>query len=309
MYDDWTQRFVLQYSSAPTRRMYLSDLSDLSRFIDHQLHLKLPVIGEEHALAWQAHLTARALAPATIARKLAVAKCYFAYLLDLDEPPSGLPTKNPFRRIRPPRFDRTVGKTPCPDPASVRRLLITIGDRSPRTRRDLLITLLLFNQGLRVAEVAKLERSNVLVHGRRTYLSLVGKGGSEIRSVLSSDVAALLDRHLHEQPLKGRFLFTRMDGEGKRNRDLNRPLATRSIHAQLKTYAAKAGLDPALIRPHSGRVFFITQSYLKTRDLERVARAVGHRELATTRRYLRLGSALEDHPASLIHLMPPKRAR
>jgi hypothetical protein len=56
-------------------------------------------------------------------------------------------------------------------------------------------------------------------------------------------------------------------------------------------------------------VYFITQSYLKTRDLERVARAVGHRELATTRRYLRLGSALEEHPASLIELLPKRKKR
>jgi len=45
-------------------------------------------------------------------------------------------------------------------------------------------------------------------------------------------------------------------------------------------------------------------SYLKTRDLEHGARAVGHRELATTRRYLRLGSALDDHPAMLMDLTP-----
>ena len=60
-----------------------------------------------------------------------------------------------------------------------------------------------------------------------------------------------------------------------------------------------AGLDPALVRPHSGRVSFITQSYLKTRELERISRAVGHRDLATTRKYLRLDASLEDHPARL----------
>lgn len=313
MHDDWIQRFVTQYSSAPTRRMYQSDLSDLSRFVELQLQLKLPAIGEEHAIKWRADLAARSLAPTTIARKLAVAKGFFAYLFDLDQPPADLPARNPFRRIRPPKFDRTVGKTPCPDPDSVRRLLRTIGTRTPRARRDLLITLLLFNQGLRVAEVARLERSHVLVHGRRSYLSLVGKGGCEIRSVLSEDVADMLVRHMRSLDPARRFIFSRMDAEvGDGRGDQNRPLATRTIHARLKAYAARAGLDATLIRPHSGRVFFITQSYLKTRDLERVARAVGHRELATTRRYLRLGAALEDHPATLLDLLPrrpPRRGR
>jgi len=309
MHDEWTERFVSQYSSAATRRMYQSDLADLSSFVDKRLALKLPAIAEEHALVWRGHLEARGLAPATIARKIAVAKAFFAYLFDLDQPPVGLPPRNPFRRIRPPKFDRTVGKTPCPGPAEVRRLLRTIGSRSPRRRRDLLITLLFFNQGLRLSEVARLERSHVMRHGRQTYLSLVGKGGSEIRSVLSDDVESLLDRHLRGQRPGGSFIFTRMDRPAGAGIAQDRPLATRVIYQRLKSHVARAGLDPASIRPHSGRVYFITQSYLKTRDLERVARAVGHRELATTRRYLRLGTMLEDHPAMLMDLLPRKGRR
>ena len=303
MHDDWTQRFTTQHPSPLTRQMYASDLRDLSQFLARRLGLSLPAITEEHALAWRTHLEARKLVPATIARKLAVARGLFAYLADLDQPPTGLPPRNPFRRIRAPRFDRSMGKTPCPVPEEVRRLLRTIGSRTARRRRDLLVTLLLFNQGLRISEAARLERSQVTKHGRRTYLALVGKGGSEIRSVLPNDLAALLERHLRGQNPPSRFVFTRMD-QKEGGRAPERPLAVRTIRAKLKDYVLRAGLDPAQVRPHSGRVFFITQSYLKTRDLERVARAVGHRELATTRRYLRLGAALEDHPAILMDLAP-----
>lgn len=307
MHDEWIRPYLDHHPSAATRRMYASDLGDLALFVGRRLGLILPAITEEHALAWRAHLDARDLAPATIGRKLAVARGFFGYLLDLDQPPVGLPPRNPFRRIRPPRFDRTVGKTPCPGPAEVCRLLQTIGSRSPRRRRDLLITLLFFNQGLRLSEVARLERSNVMRHGRRTYLSLVGKGGSEIRSVLSQDLAKVLDRHLRGQRPGSRFVFTRMDRPAAAGAHLDRPLATRVIYERLKAYVTRAGLDPASIRPHSGRVYFITQSYLRTRDLERVARAVGHRDLATTRRYLRLSAVLEDHPAMLMDLISRKR--
>lgn len=304
MHDEWVRRFVDHHACPATRDMYASDLRDLSQFLARRLGLSLPSITEEHALAWRTHLEARSLAPATIARKLAVARGLFAYLADLDQPPAGLPPRNPFRRIRAPRFDRSVGKTPCPAPGDVRRLLRAIGSRTARRRRDLLLTLLLFNQGLRISEAARLERGHVKRQGRKTYLALVGKGGSEVRSILPKDLAALLERHLRGQNPPGRFVFTRMDRERRGAQGPDRPLLVRTIRAKLKDYVLKAGLDPGQIRPHSGRVFFITQSYLKTRDLERVARAVGHRELATTRRYLRLGSMLEDHPAMLMDLTP-----
>jgi site-specific recombinase XerD len=278
--------------------VYTSDLADLVAFLSRTSKAEFSAVTEQVALAWRTNLETRALAPATISRKLTVAKAFFAYLFDLDAPPAGLPSRNPFRRIRSPRFDRTVGKTPCPGPEEVRRLLRAISPTDRRGRRDLLILTLLFNQGLRVSEVARLERSNVMRFGRQTYLSLVGKGGGEVRSVLPHHVARLLDRHLSEAA-GPRYVFTRLDGGGG---GPDRPLAVRVIHRRLKGYARKAGIDPATVRPHSGRVFFITQSYLLTRDLERVARAVGHRELATTRRYLRLGSVLEDLPARLMHL-------
>jgi site-specific recombinase XerD len=293
----WAQSFVAEHSSPATRRIYTSDLKDLEGFLSIQGQPDLVRVNEDLAVAWRAHLGDRGLAPATIARKLAVAKGFFNYLLDLDERPEGLTARNPIRRLRAPRYDQTVGKTPCPGPNEVRKLLRVIGARDPRSRRDLLITLLLFNQGLRVSEVARLERSHVRAMGKRTYLALVGKGGAEIRSVLSDQCTVLLGRHLKALPAGGRFIFRRLDGGAE-----DRPLSPRTIHARLKSYVRRAGLDPTQIRPHSGRVFFITQSYLKTRDLERVARAVGHRELATTRRYLRLGALLEDHPAGLIDL-------
>lgn len=303
MHDAWIDRFLALQSSPLTRRVYASELYALREFSTRQ-GWTFPFLAEEHALTWRAHLDERHLAPATIARKLAIARTFFNFLLDLDAPPQGLPSRNPFRRIRPPRFDRSLGKTPCPSPEEVQRLLSVIDPRSAIGLRDRVIMLFLFNQGLRVSEVARSERENIRRYRKFTYLALVGKGGSEIRSVLAPALARLLGQHLERQGRQGRFLFTSLGGHRGAS---DHPLTSRTIHARLKHYARLAGLDPTSIRPHSGRVFFITQSYLKTHDLERVARAVGHREIATTRRYLRLNEILETHPALLIDLSGASR--
>src|SRR5262245_50275368 len=136
MRDGLVSGFIEMHSLARTRRVYASDLKDLASFADERVRLPIYVLQEEHALAWRRELETRGLAPATISRKLAVARGLFTYLLDLDRPPEGLPPRNPFRRVRAPRFDRSVGKTPCPGPNEVARLLRVIKSRSRVGRRD-----------------------------------------------------------------------------------------------------------------------------------------------------------------------------
>src|SRR5688572_7327589 len=102
MSDDLVAGFIGMHSSPPTRRMYASDLRDLASFAEAHVRGPIPTMQEEHALGWRRHLEERGLAPSTISRKLAVARGFFRYLLDLDRPPAGLPLRNPFRRVRPP---------------------------------------------------------------------------------------------------------------------------------------------------------------------------------------------------------------
>jgi len=292
------QHFVGMQSSPQTRQMYASDLRDLESFLVGR-DVALLSTHEADGLAWRTLLESRRLAPATISRKLTVARSFFEFLLDSDDAGQGTLHRNPFRRVRPPRFDRSVGKTPCPPREEVERLLQRIDPATPRGARDRAIMLLLFNQGLRVSEVARLQRPSIQQHGEHTLLSLVGKGGSEIRSVLAPRVKTALETHLRINAPQGLFVFQAL---GKRFPGVRPSITPRSIHSSLKRFARLAGLDPRGVRPHSGRVFFITQAYLKSRDLERVATAVGHRNLATTRRYLRYQDILGSHPALLIDL-------
>jgi integrase/recombinase XerD len=300
-------RFVGLQASPRTRQVYRSDLRDLEGFLEVR---KVPLlrIREEDALAWRSSLEARSLAPSSVSRKLTVARMFFNFVLDQEEDlPAGSPRRNPFSRVKPPRFDRSLGKTPCPSQEEVERLLQSTVPETAIGLRDRALLLLLFHQGLRVSEVAKLRTEHLRQQDGHLILGLLGKGGSVIQTVLAPPVARVLREHLGRSVPSGGNVFRAMPRNPgfftQAGRVLSEtPITIRSIHERVKHYARKAGLDPSGVRPHSGRVFFITSAYLKCRDLERVARAVGHRNLATTRRYLRLQETLSDHPSLLIRL-------
>jgi hypothetical protein len=68
MSQEWIEKFLSQYSSPGSRRVYRSDLEDLVGYVERNFPLKFPALAEEHALDWRAHLDIRTLAPSTIAR-------------------------------------------------------------------------------------------------------------------------------------------------------------------------------------------------------------------------------------------------
>lgn len=285
-------RFAGMQRCLATRRLYASDLKDFDQFC-RKKRTQVARATEAVALEWRTDLESRKIVPASIARKISIAKSFYDYLLDHRLLPSGT---NPFRHVKPPRIDQLQGKTPCPTIAEVRELLRVVGSRTPRQVRDRTILLFLFNQGLRVSEVAGIRRNQIHASGDLTLITFVGKGSRVLRTVLAPEVDRSLKRHLRRAP-RSEYVF-----RGRSRNEADRPLSSRAIHQMLKKYVRKAGIEDSRIRPHSGRVFFITEAYRRTRDIELVARAVGHRSLATTRRYLRIQDALTDHPARLIKL-------
>ena len=194
----------------------------------------------------------------------------------------------------------------------VERLLGTFDPRRPRELRDLAIATLLFANGLRVSEVAGLRRSQVGREEGHPVIELSGKGGSRTRTTLRPEVAKLLETHIAKNAPHGEYLFRAMprnprhfEREGRDPR--TRPISTHSIEKMLKRAARKARLDPRRVRPHAGRVFFVTEAYEATGDLERVSRGVGHEDLSTTRGYLRYLDTAGKHPALALPALTPKR--
>lgn len=301
--------FIDGQASSGTRRMYRSDVQDLARFVANRGRT-LAEASRDDLVEWIRHLETRevrgkrGLDGATLARKLSVIKSAFEFLRR-----KGAVSENPAGDLKPPRVDRSQGKTPCPSKREAELLLGAMDPSTNRGLRDRAIGMILFGQGLRVSEVAKLQRKHLTTEDGYTVVRLVGKGGSVVKSVLSPDVTQILQEHLRKNVPHGEYVFRAMPTNPKyqeeRGRDpRTRAIGSRSILVMLKAYARKAGLDPGAIRPHGGRVFFITEAYRRTHDLERVANDVGHKSLNTTRRYLRYLAELKEHVALTVRLIP-----
>jgi site-specific recombinase XerD len=169
------------------------------------------------------------------------------------------------------------------DPDQLRRLLAAPDVGLPRGLRDRALLELFFSTGLRLAELAALERDSINLKTRE--FGVIGKG-RKARVVFLSDAAAewlsryLQTRNDHWKPLfirmKGK-LDTRPGGPGMR-------MSTRSIERLVQKYVKLAGLG-VKATPHTLRHSFATDLLSNGADLRAVQELLGHANLNTTQIY------------------------
>jgi integrase/recombinase XerC len=206
----------------------------------------------------------RRLARATVARKAAALRCYFAYALR-----QGRIEADPARSLRAPG-----GGGRLPRVLSNREIgaLLDQPAASPFEQRDLAVLELLYAAGLRVSELCGLDRAGVDLRGRT--VTVLGKGGKERRVPVHDRAAEALGRWLRE----GRgavagppeAVFVNRRGSRLGPRDVRRILDAR---ASSPTH------------PHALRHTFATHLLDGGADLRVVQELLGHASLATTQIY------------------------
>jgi len=179
----------------------------------------------------------------------------------------------------------------------------SIVDDELRGRRDLAITLVLCDVGLRCEELCRLERRDFLparAGARRRRLDVrYGKGGRRRKVPLSDRAAAaivrwdeLRERHLGPAEPKSP-LFVML---GRRRRDGSyvhpgRPLGQEALADVVEQLARRSGVPSDRRHPHVLRHTFAIR-YLRANPrpeaLEELRRLLGHADLATTQIYLRM---------------------
>ncbi len=147
-----------------------------------------------------------------------------------------------------------------------------------KSLRDRALMELLFSTGLRVSELAALDRESVNL--KRGEFSVRGKGG-KVRLVFISDNA---------RDWVEKYLAKRDDVESPLFVSTKPPfgrLTPRSIERMVKHYSTKAGVTKH-VTPHTLRHSFATDLLRNGADLRSVQMLLGHANISTTQIYTHL---------------------
>src|ERR1700682_3463647 len=195
-------------------------------------------------------------------------------------------TRQGLEVLAPDRIE--LGKSPSRsmkflDPDQLRRLLAAPDIHDPRGLRDRALLETFFSTGLRLAELARLDRDHINLKTRE--FGVIGKGRKP-RVVFLSDAACdALARYLQTRHDRWKPLFIRMKGAVDQTPGgPGMRISTRSIERVVQKYVRVAGLG-VKATPHTLRHSFATDLLSNGADLRAVQELLGHANLNTTQIY------------------------
>lgn len=215
------------------------------------------------------HDSLQTLSPRTVRNRLAALRGFCAYLTK-----AGVLNQNPVLEIRAPRIDtqRHAREALTIDQAqSLLQLVSTSG-----SKRDSAILHLVVLQGLRVAEVSRLNRSDIKKLDGVWTIDIQGKGmdGKITQPLQPQTVRALLE--WMAIPGRSNELFLARSGVR---------CSPDRISRVCKQWLRRSGLDDSRITAHSLRHTFATLILSQGGRLEIASKMLRHANLATTMIY------------------------
>lgn len=188
---------------------------------------------------------------------------FFSWLND-----EGHIARNPARALKQIKYTKEV-KKPF---TSVEREKLKSACES---LRDLALSEFLYASGLRVSEVASLDRNTINFITREA--TVIGKGGKERRFYLSEVCVEYIQQYLKSRTDDNPALFTSVKSPYQR-------LGKEGIETAVKRLGRKAGVDN--VHPHRFRRTLATDLVRKNVPIQDVAEILGHADLRTTQVYV-----------------------
>ena len=272
--------------SPHTESAYQRDLDALVAYCDGEKIAAWKQLDNFHVRTFAAREHRDGLNPRSVQRRLSALRGFFNYLIR-----EKVLESNPAADIRAPKAAKRLPKTLDVDQVA------TLLERKPTdalSRRDLAMLELLYSSGLRLAELAGLDVTDldladrtvrVLGKGSKTrVLPVGGKAVTALRAWLGERKSLVKDG--------AGALFVGQNG---------RRLGARAIQRRIGRWAAGSNLNVP-VHPHLLRHSFATHLLESSRDLRGVQELLGHADISTTQVYTHLDFAHlariydESHP-------------
>jgi integrase/recombinase XerC len=254
-------------ASPLTIKSYREDLLQLEEFLQ-SAGCRTPADATSPVLRrFASGLHAAGYAPATIARKLASLRSFYAF-----GQREGWIRGNPAKPLRSPRRPRKLPKFLTGD--EIARLLAAPQPAAAGGLRDRAILELMYSAGVRVQELVNLDDADLDL--RNGTVRVRGKGRRERLGIVGSHARTALRAWLATRPPRGQQpLFTNKFG---------RRLSVRGVARLLDKHLAVAGLA-GRASPHTLRHSFATHLLDAGADIRSVQELLGHKSLVTTQIY------------------------
>lgn len=265
--------------SQNTLAAYSNDLNQLMTFIETNKGDGAIDSNDELMKGYLFNLRDRRYSSATVARKIASAKSFFKFMVDV-----GKSKNNPTQGLLSPRVKR---RSPSVlSPSEFRRLLAESAKLStPEAKRDKVMLELLYATGLRVSELISLDTKDINSEQRYLYCS---HGNSKRRIPFDSYIAKLLRDFINGAR------FELLYDEGEKALFLNRlgkRLTRQGFWEIVKNYASKAGLG-GKVTPRILRHSFAACKLQTGAELRDVQQLLGHVYISSTKVYEQISPTL-----------------
>lgn len=186
--ESWRRHLRAENKSQLTIRTYMSALERLDRFLGVQgMPRTLAGIRREHVESFLIDLAERGARPATVSINYRAIRPFFKWAVSEEEI-----ERSPMERIRPPSVP--VEPPPVISEDQMRALLQTAKGTTFEDRRDNALLRLLYDTGMRRAELAGLTLGDVDLEHNHAYV--MGKGRRARVVPFGAQTARALDRYL-----------------------------------------------------------------------------------------------------------------
>lgn len=267
---------VEKSASENTLAAYRNDLQQFAQYLLQ--HKKTPAwnkVTRQDLINYMLDLKDKAYAEATVARKLAAVKSFFAFLTG-----EGYLRHDPTENLASPRVGKSLPKYLTPE--QVDELLEQPNRRSgPEAKRDRAMLELLYATGMRVSELVSLNLDDISLEPGASHVRCLGKGAKERMIPINEQATQTLETYLRE----GRPRLVR--GRNERALFVNRRgerLTRQGFWLILKNYARDAHLGNE-VTPHTLRHSFATHMLRGGTPLRNVQELLGHANISTTQIY------------------------